>query len=229
MKVVVRGLLTVLIVVVSVGLAGVTPAVAQEGIVSCVPTVWQLTAGQTIPVGAVIVTNDRENIYVRYLLDNQAPTACFGTLHLWGGTNLADVPSNPQGVPVPGQYPYSFDASGLRDYTFTIPIADRLEPACNAALSLYIVSHAEVDLDCDPATTGDQETAFGGDQAGGMGVAGGSMEIIRFAAHPHQNPQYPSVQRRPHGVVLLRVQDRPGGTTMIILSRTRSLSMLVSI
>jgi hypothetical protein len=80
------------------------------------------------------------------------------------------VPSNPQGVPVPGQFPYSFDATGLRTHTFTIPIADRLEPACNAALSLYIVSHAEVDLDCNPATTDDQETAFGGDLAGGDGA-----------------------------------------------------------
>ena len=53
MKAIVRGLLTVLTVVVSLGLAGVTPAVAQEDIVACVTTVWQLTAGQTIPVGAV--------------------------------------------------------------------------------------------------------------------------------------------------------------------------------
>ena len=153
MKAIVRGLLTVLTVVVSLGLAGVTPAGAQEEIVRCVPTVWQLTAGQTIPVGAVVVNNDGENITVTYRLsDEQAPDACFGTLHLWGGTDLANVPSNPQGVPVPGQFPYQFDASGSREHTFTIPIADRLEPACNAALSLYIVSHAEVDLDCNPET-----------------------------------------------------------------------------
>ena len=171
MKAIVRGLLTVLTVVVSLGLAGVTPAVAQtEGIVDCVSTVWQLTAGQTIPVGAVVVRNDRDNIYVTYnLSDEKAPSACFGTLHLWGGTNLDDVPKNNAGNPVPGQFPYHFDATELRTHTFTIPIADRLEPACNAALSLYIVSHAEVDLDCDPATTDDQETAFGGDLAGGSG------------------------------------------------------------
>jgi hypothetical protein len=162
-----RGLLTVLTVVVSLGLAGVTPAVAQEAIVDCVSTVWQLTAGQTIPVGAVVVRNDRDNIYVTYnLSDEKNPNSCFGTLHLWGGTDLADVPSNPQGVPVPGQFPYSFDATGLRTHTFTIPIADRLEPACNAALSLFIVSHAEVDLDCNPETD-NTETAFGGNQAGG--------------------------------------------------------------
>jgi hypothetical protein len=79
-----RGLLTVLTVVVSLGLAGVTPAVAQtEGIVDCVSTVWQLTAGQTIPVGAVVVRNDRDNIYVTYnLSDEKVPNACFGTLHL---------------------------------------------------------------------------------------------------------------------------------------------------
>ena len=97
MKAIVRGLLTVLTVVVSLGLAGVTPAVAQEAIVACVPTVWQLTAGQTIPVGAVTVRNDRENIYVRYKLsDDKAPNACFGALHLWGGTDLANVPTNNQ-------------------------------------------------------------------------------------------------------------------------------------
>jgi hypothetical protein len=171
MKAIVRGLLTVLTVVVSLGLAGVTPAVAQEDIVSCVPTVWQLTAGQTIPVGSVIVNNDGENITVTYNLSNEkAPLACFGQLHLWGGPNLADVPSNPQGTPVPGQFPYQFNATGLRTHTFTIPIADRLEPACNAALSLYIVSHAEVDLDCTPGLAEEEhETAFGGNQAGGDG------------------------------------------------------------
>ena len=114
--------------------------------------------------------NDSENIYVRYkLADDKAPNACFGTLHLWGGTNLDDVPKNNAGNPVPGQFPYSFDASGSRDHTFTIPIADRLEPACNAALSLYIVSHAEVDLDCMPGTEEDNETAFGGSLPGGCG------------------------------------------------------------
>ena len=71
MKAVVRGLLTVLTVVVSLGLAGVTPAVAQEDIVSCVPTIWQLTAGQTIPVGGVVVNNDGENITVTYRLSNE--------------------------------------------------------------------------------------------------------------------------------------------------------------
>ena len=31
---------------------------------------------------------------------------------------------------------------------------------------LYIVSHAEVDLDCNPATTDNNETAFGGSLPG---------------------------------------------------------------
>ena len=74
MKAVARGLLTVVAVVVSLGLAGVTPAVAQEDIVACVPTVWQLTAGQTIPVGSVIVTNDRENIYSRFTNSRSLPS-----------------------------------------------------------------------------------------------------------------------------------------------------------
>ena len=86
MKAVVRGLMTVLTVVVSLGLAGVTPAVAQEDIVACVTTVWQLTAGQTIPVGAVSVRNDSENIFVRYkLADHKAPNACFRDFASMGG------------------------------------------------------------------------------------------------------------------------------------------------
>ena len=87
MKAIVKGLLTVLTVVVSLGLAGVTPAVAQEGIVACVPTVWQLTAGQTIPVGSLIVRNDSENIYVRYLLDERPRTLVSGNC-IYGGAPI---------------------------------------------------------------------------------------------------------------------------------------------
>jgi hypothetical protein len=32
---------------------------------TCAPAVWQLTAGQTIPVGTVTVRNDETNLYVK--------------------------------------------------------------------------------------------------------------------------------------------------------------------
>jgi hypothetical protein len=159
MKAVVRysGLLMVLAVVVLLGLADVTPAGAQD---ACEPTTWDLIAGQTTDVGSVTVSNDQENIYVRYTLDT--PGACFGTLHLWVGTELANVPTNSQGIPVPGQFPYAFDASGLTTHTFTIPFSD-LAVVCGDPV--FVVPHAEVDLDCNSAT-GESETAFGGDQPG---------------------------------------------------------------
>ena len=48
---------------------------------ACGTTTWNLTAGQTSDVGSVTVSNDTDNLYVKYDLDY--PGATFGTLHLW--------------------------------------------------------------------------------------------------------------------------------------------------
>jgi hypothetical protein len=137
----------------------------KEG--ACGTTTWDLTAGQTIDVGSVTVENDADNLYVTYTLDYSG--ACFGTLHLWVGDDLADMPQTGQGSPIPGQFPYQHDASGQTTYTFEIPLSDLgidLDTECEN--TLYVVPHAEVDLDCsggfDPD---DHETAFGGDTPGG--------------------------------------------------------------
>jgi hypothetical protein len=140
---------------------------------TCGDTTWNLTAGQTNVVGTVTVENDGDNIYVTYQLDDTAaPDACFGTLHVWVGNDLTNVPANPQGIPVPGQFCQAdggacFDASELRSHTFTIPwdqtgITD-ISEACDT--TVYVVAHAEVDLDCTDENY-DHETAFGGDQTG---------------------------------------------------------------
>lgn len=128
------------------------------------PAVWQLTAGQTINVGSVTVSNDATNIYVTYTLVH--PTATFGTLHLWVGNDLTNLPKAPNGNPIPGQFPYHADATGLTTYTFTIPLASIgiVDVANRCPLTLYVVPHAEVDLDGD--NTGDHETAFGGNIPG---------------------------------------------------------------
>lgn len=113
-------------------------------------TLW---AGQTTNVGNITVTNDASNIYVTYTLTNGGT---FGTLHLWIGTDLATVPSTPNGTPIPGQFPYSFNASGLSTYTFTVPF----QVLCEA--SVYVVAHAEVG----------GETAFAGGTPINVGDAG---------------------------------------------------------
>src|SRR5688572_22930456 len=114
---------------------------------TCGQTTWTLTAGQTIPVGSVTVQNDATNLYVTY--DLTYPDATFGALHLWVGNRLLNLPANPQGTPVPGQFCQAdggacADATGLTSYTFTIPFTELnivdISQVCG--LPLYVVTHA---------------------------------------------------------------------------------------
>lgn len=132
-----------------------------DSMANCQPVVWQLTAGQTIPVGTVTVTNDADTLYVTYALDY--PGACFGSLHLWADQDFSTLPVNNEDILIPGQFPYSIDATGLTSYTFKVPISD-FSGECGD--DIFVVPHAEVDLDCDPVTN-NTETGFGGDVEGG--------------------------------------------------------------
>lgn len=138
---------------------------------ACGLTEWTLTAGQNIPVGTVSVSNDTTNVYVTY--DLTFPDATFGTLHAWVGNSLLNLPANPQGTPVPGQFCDAdggacADATGLTTYTFAIPFADLnivdISEACGA--DLFVVTHAEVNADTNGDGEVDHETAFGGPNPG---------------------------------------------------------------
>jgi hypothetical protein len=140
---------------------------AREG--TCGTTTWDLTAGQHTVVGTVTVSNDLNNIYVDLQLTDTS--AVFGNLHVWVGNDLLSVPSTPNGAPIPGQFCSAdggvcADATGLTSYSFTIPFTETswadATKACGA--SLYVVAHAEVDM--DGIEGGDHETAFGGNTAG---------------------------------------------------------------
>jgi len=123
-------------------------------------TVWDLTAGKTNVVGTLTVTNDPSNVYVTYELTD--PTAKFGTLHLWVGTDLSGLPTNKKGILVPGQFPNTADVTGSTVHTFTIPWT-AFNGVCGT--ELFVVAHAEVNyFDGEVSTGGD--TAFGGDTAG---------------------------------------------------------------
>lgn len=140
---------------------------------------YNLTAGQTIHVGIITVTNDATNLYVTYKLTE--PCWTFGTLLLWVGNDLTNVPVNSQGTPVPGQFPHQVDASGLTEYTFAIPfdglgITD-VTQYCNTLL--YFYAHAEVNCD----QTGAHETAWGGNVAVTYNMSGGyTMEEVHIYA-----------------------------------------------
>jgi hypothetical protein len=139
--------------------AAAAPGLAQ----TCGTTTWNLIAGQTIDVGSVTVSNDATNLYVTYKLDY--PGAYFGTLHLWAGSDLTNVPSNPQGTPIPGQFPYHYTPPNqtTTEYTFSIPLASLgiQDVTTVCGLRLFVVTHAEVNN-----VNGNNETAFGGDKPG---------------------------------------------------------------
>ncbi len=127
---------------------------------------WDLTAGKTIKAGTVTVSNDGSNLYVTYALTFKGAT--FGTLHMWAGTDIAMVPANKQGIPVPGQFPWKVDATGLTTSTLAIPLSSlgiaEESQACGKAV--YVVTHAEVNMDSNGDGKMELETAFGGDIEG---------------------------------------------------------------
>ena len=150
------------------------PQDTTQAATTCGQTTWDLTAGQTIKVGNVQVANDANNVYVTYSLNTQLyPTASFGTLHLWIGNDIAMVPSNRQGTPVPGQFASAnggaaHDATGLTSYTFTIPFSSLsvTDAAAACGSTLFVVTHAEVNVDSNGDGVLDHETAFGGPTPG---------------------------------------------------------------
>lgn len=118
----------------------------------CLGQTCPLNAGQTLNWGTLSVTNDLTNLYVSY---TAAEGKSFGTLHLWVGTSLDLLEFNNGGNIAIGQFPYSFDASGVTTHTFTVPFNNiPVFASCNTPIS--IVAHAEM----SDGTTG--QTAFGG-------------------------------------------------------------------
>ncbi|HEY3250209.1 MAG TPA: hypothetical protein VGK25_03730 [Ignavibacteria bacterium] len=127
----------------------------NQGDATCATGIdFLLTAGQHTVVGNIHVSNDATNLYVTYTITDPNCTEGINTLHLWVGTDLADVPSTPNGTPIPGQFPYTGSANGGTTYTFTIPFSSlNISDVNNYCLTnLYILAHAEA---CG-------ETAWGG-------------------------------------------------------------------
>jgi hypothetical protein len=162
----------VTIAFIAISFATLVPTQAQ-----CVPTDWNLTAGQHIYTGSVSVENDTDNVYVTYTIDTGAqPDATFGTLHVWVGNDMGLMPQTGGGAPIPGQFCSAdggacFDATGLSTYEFTIPFSDlNIVDVSNAndlcGETLFVVTHAEVNNVIDENGETNDETAFGGDEPG---------------------------------------------------------------
>ena len=91
-------------------------------------------AGQNISAGWIIVSNDKDNLYVTYQSDNGWSIK---EIHLYVGT-IENIPSNNQKVPVPGQFPIKETFSPTVEMvTYEIPLKELTE--CPV-----IVAHAVV-------------------------------------------------------------------------------------
>jgi len=155
---------------------------------TCGDTSWTLWAGQHIDAGTVTVSNDSDNIYVTYAINTELqPSATFGTLHAWVGSDFSTLHNGGSKRPASGQMPYhsgsdapfedengnvvTFPSSeGETSYTFTIPFSSinisMLPDTCPNLPQLYVVTHAELrDVDDGEGGIGGQ-TGFGGDQIG---------------------------------------------------------------
>lgn len=96
-----------------------------------------LIAGQHTKVGEVLVWNDANNLYVRYVTEGDW---CISELHLYVAASLEDIPQK-NGNPIPGHFDYSKSFSSCaQEETFTIPINPDWFNSC----SLYIAAHAVV-------------------------------------------------------------------------------------
>ena len=91
-------------------------------------------AKSAIDVGDVLVWNDAENLYVRYIVDDPW---CLTETHLHVATSLALIPQK-NNNPVPGQFEFMHPLSCVQQDQFVIPLASF------AGTELFIAAHAVV-------------------------------------------------------------------------------------
>lgn len=123
----------------------VDPAICGE------PQVCTLWGGKTIDVGTITVSNDEDNLYVKY-----------ETTGDWYLTqvHLYVLTSAPTERLSPGQAPYKVDPlpEGTKSFTFSVPFLPGFDVTCDETI-LYLQAHAAVERIVDGTTQ--EETAYG--------------------------------------------------------------------
>ncbi len=125
------------------------------------PMEYPIWAGQNILVGSLAISNDEEYLYVTYtLFDGWELTET----HVHVAADLAGVPVNRNGIPIPGQFDYG-DTHDPTVAVFTLPI-----PLASYAFvpgdEIVVAAHAEVTKYDEQSQQYITETAWGGDQPG---------------------------------------------------------------
>jgi hypothetical protein len=118
-------------------------------------TLW---AGQNTDSGTVTVWNDASHLYVQF---QTTGGWVLTQTHVHVATSLSGIPTNDQGVPVPGQFDYSTTHDNVTTYTYFMSLAwpDHTD--------LVIAAHAAVALLDGSGNVVQTETAWGGGKPGG--------------------------------------------------------------
>ena len=127
----------------------------DDGCDECEPElIVDLIAGQNEVVGTVTVTNDDEQLCIKYELSDEALEDgwLLYETHWAVGTDLSDIPQTSENRwgtnPIPGQFPYGDDElEGVKYYTECISLEDLGFGICN---DVYIAAHAVIEREeCD--------------------------------------------------------------------------------
>ncbi|UCG94963.1 MAG: DUF4842 domain-containing protein [archaeon] len=137
------------------------------------PYVTDLIAGQHTDVGDVLVWNDADNLYVKYLIEEEG--WCLTETHLHVADSWEEIPQteakgkgkgNSGGNPIPGQFEFSGEHDCIAEHTYTVPLGDwdcetDLAIAAHAVVvqkgegCMNVVSDSEVDWSADGSTWND--------------------------------------------------------------------------
>ncbi len=109
-----------------------------------------LYAGQHIAVGTVFISNDEDNLFVTY--DVNDTNWWLKETHLYVG-DIDNAPFVSSGNPKIGHFPYHGDHDLRKDFTFTIPLVELDD-------CFSIISHAVV-VQSENGSITNSETAFG--------------------------------------------------------------------
>ena len=140
-----KRLLTSLLIVVLLSVA-FTSTVSAYTVTATLVT----AQGQVRAAGFVQISNDAENITVRYWM---RANHCLLESHLHLAATLEEIPQNDGGA-IPGQFDYKNHHDCVREFTYEIPFADK---GFEMGQTIFIAAHGVVLL---PDGTTD-ETAWG--------------------------------------------------------------------
>jgi len=121
-------------------------------------TSYTLWAGQNINAGTVSVSRDSGTLYVVYRTNEKY---LISGVHVWVGTSLADLPTNNQGIPVPGQFPVNQPVNpAASEVVVSVPLG-----SWTAGTQLFIFTHADLIGQNVNGTQYGNETGWAGDKS----------------------------------------------------------------